>query len=260
MNDAAAALRRIAADMCPGEPEMLAQKHREKSFILHLARHRRPVDRQADHAASLYRCSPAPNRAASFRCGGLRSRSCTGVAGMSMVSGPQLRQGVLDRTHDHSGRRRRAALPARLHAEWIGRRQHLGDFGLERRQIVEPRHPVVHQRSGDRLSGRRIDRAVLPERLPHALGDAAMGLPVHDQRIDAAADVIDRRVALDVHASGLRIDLDFAEHRCRWETPACASRCRDEREGRRPTRAAGRPDRPVARALTKSTPDCCRSR
>ena len=52
---------------------------------------------------------------------------------------------------------------------------------------------------------------MLPERLPHALGDAAMGLPMNDQRIDAAADVVDRRVALDIDGAGFGIDLDLAD-------------------------------------------------
>src|SRR5262245_29011698 len=37
-----------------------------------------------------------------------------------------------------------------------------------------------------------------------------MGLAVDDQRIDATADIIDRRVAGEPHVSGLWVDLDLA--------------------------------------------------
>ena len=39
--------------------------------------------------------------------------------------------------------------------------------------------------------------AALPQRLAHALGDAAVGLAVDEQRVDRAADVVDRGVARD---------------------------------------------------------------
>ena len=62
-----------------------------------------------------------------------------------------------------------------------------------------------------RLAGRRIDVALLPHRLADALRDAAMGLAVDDQRIDAAADVVDRGVAGDLDVAGVGIDLDLAD-------------------------------------------------
>jgi hypothetical protein len=51
---------------------------------------------------------------------------------------------------------------------------------------VRSRHGVIHERSGQRLAGRRLDKALFPQRLADALRDAAMGLAVDDQRIDAA--------------------------------------------------------------------------
>ena len=57
----------------------------------------------------------------------------------------------------------------------------------------------------------RIDRALLPHRLADALGDAAMALPVHDQRVDAAPDIVDRGIARDLDGAGLGIDLDLAD-------------------------------------------------
>ena len=45
-----------------------------------------------------------------------------------------------------------------------------------------------------------INVALLPQRLSHALRDAAMRLAVDDQRIDAAADVVDRGVARELES------------------------------------------------------------
>ena len=56
-----------------------------------------------------------------------------------------------------------------------------------------------------------IDDAFLPHRLADPLGDPAMGLPVHDQRIDAAADIVDHRIAGDLDHTGFGIDLDLAD-------------------------------------------------
>ena len=57
----------------------------------------------------------------------------------------------------------------------------------------------------------RVVVAMLEQRLADALRDAAMDLAVDDQRIDGAADVVDRAVAHDLDGAGLRIDLDFAD-------------------------------------------------
>ena len=72
------------------------------------------------------------------------------------------------------------------------------------------RHAVIHQRAGQRLAGIRIEIDLLADRLADALHDRAMGLAVHDQGIDAAADVVDRGVAGDRHRAGIGIDLHFA--------------------------------------------------
>ena len=54
-------------------------------------------------------------------------------------------------------------------------------------------------------------RHLLHQRLAGALGDAAMGLAVQDQRVHRAADIVDRGVAVDPHHAGLGIDLDLAD-------------------------------------------------
>ena len=63
--------------------------------------------------------------------------------------------------------------------------------------------------AGDRLS-RGVEAELLPHRLADALRDAAVRLPVHDERIDAAADIVDRGVAGDGDRARVRIDLDLA--------------------------------------------------
>ena len=73
------------------------------------------------------------------------------------------------------------------------------------------RHGVIHQRTGQRLAGIRIEIDLLADRLADALRDRAVGLTVHDQGIDAAADVVDRGVARDRHGAGIGIDFHFAD-------------------------------------------------
>ena len=51
------------------------------------------------------------------------------------------------------------------------------------------------------------------QRLADALRDAAMDLAVDDQRIDRAADVVDRDIIDQRHFSRIGIDLDFADMR-----------------------------------------------
>ena len=60
--------------------------------------------------------------------------------------------------------------------------------------------------------------AVLEQCLADTLGNAAMGLAVHDHRVDGALDIVDRRIADDLDRTGLGIDLDFAALRAVWKT------------------------------------------
>ena len=133
-----------------------------------------------------------------------------GVAGIEISRTPYSRSASTMPLIIHGRCRRGAAFPARLDAERIGGREHFRDLGDERRQRVGARHAVVHQRAAQRLPGLGIDVTVLPHRLTNALRDAAVGLPVHDQRVDAASDVIDPGIARDLNRAGLRIDLDLA--------------------------------------------------
>ena len=65
-----------------------------------------------------------------------------------------------------------------------------------------------------RIQARRIhDRlpSHIRERLPEALRDAAMHLPLQGQLVDDGADIIDHDVAIDLHPTGLGIDFHFAD-------------------------------------------------
>ena len=145
----------------------------------------------------------------------------------------QVREGVHDRVHRGPERRGRPALAAAPQAERVRGGRHLADLGGERGQQVGARHRVLHEGRGLELAALRVVAAVLPEGLAQALDDAAVGLPVHDQRVDGAAHVVHRGVADDLHHAGLRIHLDLA-HRAAV------------REGRRAHRlVAGPVERPA---------------
>ena len=105
---------------------------------------------------------------------------------------------------DHRRRRRdRARLAAALDAERVRRRFRRGHVDLERRQIVRPRHAVIHQRAGDELTVLVIDHA-FEQRLADALRDAAVDLALDDHRIDDGAEIIDRGPRDDLALAGLR--------------------------------------------------------
>src|SRR5215831_9944127 len=120
-------------------------------------------------------------------------------------------QRVDDGADDHRRRRGGAAFAARLDAERIGGRQHLGDFGRERRQRIRAWQAVVYERTHQRLAAVALHVALLPQGLPDALRDRAVGLAMNDQRIDAAADIVDRRIAGEHHRAGGGVDLDLAD-------------------------------------------------
>ena len=57
----------------------------------------------------------------------------------------------------------------------------------------------------------RIVAALLPQRLPDALRDAAVTLAVDQHRVYRPAAIVDRCVADDLDHAGLRVDLDLAD-------------------------------------------------
>ena len=124
---------------------------------------------------------------------------------------PERGEGVEDSADDDGESRGAAALAAGRDAKRVGRRQHFDNLGREGREIVRARHSVIHKRSTQELPRCRIDRALLPHCLADTLGGAAMGLAVHDQRVDAASDIVDDGIAGNVDPAGLGIDLDLAD-------------------------------------------------
>ena len=60
------------------------------------------------------------------------------------------------------------------------------------------------------MSGFRVVDNVLHQRLADALRQAAVDLPLADQRVDHAPQVVDHGVAVDAHLAGMRVDFQFA--------------------------------------------------
>src|SRR2546429_1712795 len=87
-----------------------------------------------------------------------------------------------DRVDHRSRCADRAGLAAALDAERIARTQRRSVTQLERRQVVGPRHGVVHERRRDGLAAAVIDSA-FKQRLADALGEAAMDLAFDDHRV-----------------------------------------------------------------------------
>src|SRR5712672_1255589 len=96
-------------------------------------------------------------------------------------------------------------------------RRHLAERGGEERHVGRARHRVIHKRAGEELAGRGIVDALLKQGLAGALRDPAMRLPVQDQWVDGAADIVDRRVAVDLDPPGLGIDFDLTDVKAMWE-------------------------------------------
>src|SRR5947209_765549 len=103
-----------------------------------------------------------------------------------------------------------AAVAAGLDAKRVGWRQDLDDPRPKKWQTIRVRHAVIHERTRQGLARGWIDDTFFPHRLAYPLGDAAMGLPVHDQRVDAAPDVVHDWIAGGLCQSGFGIDLNCA--------------------------------------------------
>ena len=168
----------------------------------------------------------------------------SGVAGIWMSVTPRCESASTHGVDHRRGGRDRAGLPHALHAErvrrspWLSVRSSSYDGQLGRRRA-----------RGTSTSVRRLEVAVLVvdrllvQRRRDALRDAAVHLPVDDQRVDDRADVVDRDVA------------DRAARR--------PSRCRPRRppRGRRRARrsSAGRTS-PSPRGPAPSRPAGCAPR
>jgi hypothetical protein len=132
---------------------------------------------------------------------------------------PELGQRIDDRVDHRSKRRRGAALAPGSDAEPVRWRRHFAERGSQERQIVGARHSVIHKARRQQLPAPGVVMAILEQRLAHPLGNSAMRLTVQDQRVDCAADIINRSVADDPNLAGIGINLDLrpaaSGRRCR---------------------------------------------
>src|SRR5262249_32288805 len=104
----------------------------------------------------------------------------------------------------------RAGLAGTLHPHGVDRGGRDRAVGLVQRKHVGLGHRVVHHAARHELAGFTVVHGAFPERLSHALRDAAVNHAVHDHGVDDVADVVHRDVAQDVHLAGVTVDLDHA--------------------------------------------------
>jgi hypothetical protein len=83
-------------------------------------------------------------------------------------------------------------------------------FDVHGGEVVGARHAVLHERCGEELPRLAVVDHLLHQRLPHALGHAAVDLPLQRERIDHRAHVVDDGVAHQRCRAGLLVDLDLA--------------------------------------------------
>src|SRR5579862_1853927 len=106
-------------------------------------------------------------------------------------------QRIDDGIDDDGERRNRAAFAGGPDAERMRRRRHFAEFSGVKRQIAGARHRIIHERCGKELPALRIVISTLHERLADALRDAAVHLAVNDERVDRAADIVNRGIVHD---------------------------------------------------------------
>ena len=89
---------------------------------------------------------------------------------------------------------------------------HLDHDGLDHRQVAGDRHAVVEEARVIELAV-GVEDALLVDGPADALGDAALDLALDVAWMDRPADVLERRVADDLHPAGLGVDLHVADVR-----------------------------------------------
>ena len=113
---------------------------------------------------------------------------------------------------------------------------------VEVAEIVGPRHAVILERARQQLAAVGVVGDVFHQHLADALDDAAMDLPLAQQRVQHRADIVDRDIAGELHLAGLGVDLDLGEMRA-------------ARKGRRAVRAEigalGEPGLDLVRAIAR---------
>ena len=87
--------------------------------------------------------------------------------------------------------------PGRMPSGWVVDGTSLSSVAKDGRSSARGMR-VVHEAAASSWPLSAVVVAVLQQRLAHALRDAAVRLAVQDQRIDRAADIVDRGVAHDL--------------------------------------------------------------
>src|SRR5258708_8877133 len=100
----------------------------------------------------------------------------------------------------------RSRLADALGAEWIDDRWRLARKQLEARQLGGCDDRVVDERAGDGVAVAVIDD-LLKQRLRHALGDAAVSLPLRQHRAQHRARVVYGHVPDQARLAGLGVHL-----------------------------------------------------
>src|SRR6266851_2877050 len=103
-----------------------------------------------------------------------------------------------------------AGLAATFDAERIRLRRYRMEDRDEIRRIDRAREAVIHERAGEELALRVVERA-LQHRLADPLHHSAVDLPLDQQRIDDGAKIIDGKIFHHLDMAGLRIDLDLGD-------------------------------------------------
>src|SRR5215470_6254588 len=126
------------------------------------------------------------------------------------VADAERRQRVVHRVHQRRKRAHCARLAYALGAQGIHLGRYLVRIHVEERHVVGARHGVVHERAGEELAGAGIVHEMLEEGLAEALHDAAVDLPLDEERVDHPSHVVDHRVAHHAHRARGLIDLHLA--------------------------------------------------
>ena len=145
-------------------------------------------------------------------------RAARAVNDAPQLLGPQHHVDVLhaelaqrvNRRRDDAGRRaERAGFADTFRAERVDRCRCDRAVQLEAREVDRARKRVVHERPGDELTVRVVDR-LLDHGLADPLREPAVNLSLHDQRVDQMPGIVHGHEFQQRRFAGLAIDL---EHR-----------------------------------------------
>ena len=164
----------------------------------------RPTPRPAPVTSATLPFSPRSIAHSFFACARRldQAEQALGGDGKLVDLDAERRQRIRDGVRDRGRRADGATFAHAAEAAERGRRQRLDVRHVHRRNLAGRRHQIVDQARGVELALRVVDD-LLVERGADALRDAAMHLPVDDQRIDHAAAVLGDDEALHADLIGL---------------------------------------------------------